>query len=61
LSAVLGLAVTIAQVVLATVPIIDVTNTWTFAAKVTATAILANLVGLAIYWRGRRNRASASF
>jgi amino acid transporter len=54
ISAVLGLTVTVVQVVLATVPIIEVNNTWSFAGKVIATAIVANLVGLAIYWRGRR-------
>lgn len=55
LSAVLGLAVTIVQVVLATVPIIEVNNTWSFAAKVTATAVVANLFGVFIYWRGSRS------
>jgi amino acid transporter len=53
LCAILGLAVTVSQLVLATVPIVEVNSTWGFAAKVVATALVANLVGLAIYWRGR--------
>ena len=54
LCAVLGLTVTVTEVVLTTVPIVEVNNTWIFAAKVAATALVANLVGLGIYWRGRR-------
>ena len=56
LCAVLGLAVTVTEVVLTTVPIVEVNSTWGFAAKVVATALVANLVGLAIYWRGKRWR-----
>lgn len=58
LCAILGLAVTVSQLVLATVPIVEVNSTWRFAAKVVATALVANLVGLAIYWRGRRSIAA---
>ncbi len=54
LSAVLGLVVTVTEVVLTTVPIVEVNNTWIFGAKVAATALVANLVGLGIYWRGKR-------
>ena len=54
LCAILGLTVTVTEVVLTTVPIVEVNNTWIFAAKVAATALVANLVGLGIYWRGRR-------
>ncbi|RXH58335.1 APC family permease [Granulicella sibirica] len=59
LSAVLGLGVTVAQVVLALVPIVDVTSTWGFAGKVAATALVINLVGVGIYWRGKRVAAGA--
>jgi amino acid transporter len=59
LCAVLGLAVTIAQCVLATVPIVEVNSTWEFGAKVAATALVTNLVGFGIYWRGRRSGANA--
>ena len=55
-SAVLGLGITVAQVVLATVPIVEVTSTWRFAGKVAATAVFTNLVGMAVYWRGTRGR-----
>ncbi len=51
-SAVLGLAVTVGAVVLATVPIVEVTSTWGFAGKVGLTAVVTNLVGVAAYWRG---------
>jgi amino acid transporter len=53
-SAVLGLAVTVAEVVLTTVPIVEVNSTWGFAAKVVAAAVGVNLVGIAVYVRGRR-------
>jgi amino acid transporter len=53
-SAVLGLAVTMAEVVLTTVPIVEVNSTWGFAAKVIAAAVGVNLVGIAVYVRGRR-------
>ncbi len=55
LCAVLGLTVTVTEVVLTTVPIVEVNNTWIFGAKVAATALVANLVGLGIYWRGKRS------
>jgi amino acid transporter len=54
LSAVLGLLVTVASVVLTTVPIVQVNSTWGFAGKVASAALLTNLIGLAVYWRGRR-------
>src|SRR5271163_271802 len=53
LCAISGLVITIVQCVLATVPIVEVNSTWSFAAKVAATALVTNLVGFAIYWRGR--------
>jgi len=59
LCAISGLVITIVQCVLATVPIVEVNGTWSFAAKVAATALVTNLVGFAIYWRGR-GRAEAS-
>jgi amino acid transporter len=60
LCAILGLAVTVSELLLATVPIVEVNSTWGFAVKVMVTALLANLVGLAIYWRGRRSAAVAN-
>jgi len=59
LCAVSGLAITVVQCVLATVPIVYVNNTWGYAAKVGGTGLVINLVGAAVYWRGRR-RAKAS-
>ncbi|AXC09394.1 amino acid permease-associated region [Acidisarcina polymorpha] len=60
LCAVSGLVITIVQCVLATVPIVEVASTWTFGAKVAATALATNLIGLAVYWRGRRSVAEIS-
>ncbi len=54
LCALLGLAVTVGQTFLATVPIVEVHSTWAFAAKLVAAWVVTNLVGLGIYWRGRR-------
>ncbi len=53
-SAVLGLGVTVAATVLATVPIVEVNSTWGFAGKVALSALAVNLVGVGIYWRGTR-------
>ncbi len=36
------------------VPVVQVASAWVFALKVTLTALVANLVGAAIYWRGNR-------
>jgi hypothetical protein len=36
------------------VPIVDVNNSWSYAAKVGGTGLLINLVGAAIYWRGKK-------
>jgi amino acid transporter len=49
-----GLTITVVQCVLATVPIVDVNNTWGYAAKVGGTGLAINLVGAAIYWRGKK-------
>ena len=42
-----------AQTVLSTVPIVDVSNGWVYAAKVGGAGLLINLVGVAVYWRGK--------
>ncbi len=60
LCAILGLAVTVSELVLATVPIVEVNSTWGFAVKVMVTALVANLLGLAIYWRGKRSAAAVN-
>ena len=57
--AISGLTITIVQTVLATVPIVDVTSSWGYAAKVGGTGLLVNLVGAAVYWRGRRGLKEA--
>ncbi len=53
-SAVLGLIVTVAEVILANFPIVEVNSTLGFAVKVLLTAVGLNLVGFWIYWRGTR-------
>ena len=55
-----GLAVTVMQTFLAMVPIVDVTSSWSYAAKVGGAGLVINLVGVAIYWRGRRRAAHQS-
>ncbi len=52
--AISGLTITVVQCVLALVPIVDVNNTWSYAAKVGGTGLLINLVGAGIYWRAKR-------
>jgi hypothetical protein len=52
--AISGLTITVMQCVLALVPIVDVNNTWSYAAKVGGTGLLINLVGAGIYWRAKR-------
>ena len=56
--AVSGLTVTVVQTVLATVPIVDVSSSWGYAAKVGGTGLLINLVGIAVYRRGKSRAAS---
>jgi len=46
--------VTVAEVILANFPIVEVNSTLWFGIKVALTAIGLNLVGLLVYWRGRR-------
>jgi len=57
--AVSGLVITVVQCVLAMVPIVDVNNSWGYAAKVAGTGLAVNLVGVAVYRRGR-GRANTS-
>ncbi len=52
--AISGLSITVAATVLALAPIVDVNNSWLFAAKVGGAALLLNFIGAAIYWRAKR-------
>jgi amino acid transporter len=52
LAAVSGLGMTLLAVGFQLLPIVDVANKWLFAAKVSGTATLLNVVGMVIYWRG---------
>jgi amino acid transporter len=49
-----GMLVTVLSIVFALIPVVDVTSSWLFALKIGLTTIAANLVGAALYWRGRR-------
>ena len=51
-----GLIVTALAMVFYLLPIVDVVNKWLFAAKVGGTAVALNMVGVAIYWNGTKNR-----
>ncbi len=53
LSAVLGLAVTLVQCVVAMIPVVDVASVWGYASKVGGAGLAINLVGAAVYWRGK--------
>ena len=53
-STIFGLTTTIANIVFSLVPIVDVNNSWEFAAKVAGTALAVNLIGAATYWQGRQ-------
>lgn len=53
-SAIFGMTTTIANIVFSLVPIVDVNNSWEFAAKVAGTALAVNLIGAATYWQGRQ-------
>ena len=56
LAGVSGLAVTVLSMIFNLMPIVDVSSTWTFAAKVVATAVALNAVGIGIYCWGTRGR-----
>jgi amino acid transporter len=58
--AVSGLTITVVQTVLATVPIVDVNSSWGYAAKVGGTGLAINLVGAAVYWRGKKAAGQSS-
>jgi hypothetical protein len=54
-----GLTVTLLAMAFNLLPIVDVTSTWLFTAKIVGASLVLNLVGVAIYWNGTR-RASPS-
>jgi len=56
LAGVSGIAVTVLSMIFNLMPIVDVSSTWTFAAKVVATAVALNAIGIGIYWWGTRGR-----
>ncbi|HSY07946.1 MAG TPA: APC family permease [Steroidobacteraceae bacterium] len=54
-----GIAVTMLQIIFGLVPVVDVTNSWAFGLKIGLTALAANLLAAALYWRGIRQSRSA--
>lgn len=58
--AVSGLVITIVQCVMATVPIVDVSNSWVYAAKVGGAGLVINIVGAAVYLWGKRKATNAT-
>jgi hypothetical protein len=52
--------VTLATIVFSLIPIVDVKDAGVYAFKVGASALALNLVGVALYWRGKRNSAPAA-
>jgi amino acid transporter len=57
LGAVSGLAVTAVAMGFNLLPIVDVASKWAFAGKVAGVSLALNLVGVAIYRRGTRQRS----
>jgi len=57
LGALSGFVMTALSMCFNVVPIVDVASKWVFAAKVAGAAVVMNLVGVAIYWRGTRQRS----
>ncbi len=57
LAAVSGIAVTLLAMGFNLIPIVEVASRWAFAAKVAGVSLMLNLLGIAIYWNGTRNRA----
>lgn len=60
LASVSGFAVTLLYIVLSIFPIIDVTSWVSFAAKIIAVVVVANVVGAALYLTARDRRAAAA-
>jgi len=56
LGAASGLAVTLLAMGFNLLPIVNVASRWEFAGKVAGVSLALNLVGVAIYWRGARQR-----
>ncbi len=58
LCAMCGLVITLVATVLALAPIIDVSNSWLFTAKVGGATLLLNLIGVLIYRSSRRMQSA---
>jgi amino acid transporter len=56
LGAASGLAVTLLAMGFNLLPIVNVASRWVFAGKVAGVSLALNLVGMAIYWNGARQR-----
>ena len=56
LGAASGLAVTLLAMGFNLLPIVNVASRWEFAGKVAGVSLVLNLVGMAIYWNGARQR-----
>jgi amino acid transporter len=55
-----GMAVTLLQILFGLVPVVGVNSSWSFGLKVGLTALIANLAGVALYWRGVHIKAAKS-
>jgi len=56
LAAISGIAVTLMSLGFNLLPIVDVASKWKFAVKVAGASLLLNMIGVAIYWNGTRQR-----
>lgn len=55
LAAISGFVVSLLAMGFMLMPIVDVASKLTFAAKVVGSSLVLNLIGIAIYWNGKRN------
>ena len=49
-----GIFITLLSTVFSLIPVVEVVSPWVFALKVGLTALAANVIGTAVYWRGNR-------
>jgi hypothetical protein len=56
MAAICGAAVSLSAIFFTIYPIIDVPSPLNFALKIVAVTVIANAIGIAIYWIGKKRR-----
>jgi L-cystine uptake protein TcyP (sodium:dicarboxylate symporter family) len=54
-----GLVASLVSLLIAVYPIVDVVSRTAYAVKIGAVVVLSNILGLAVYWDGKRRAQSA--